>query len=196
MQTFETDSDNRDAVSRRRVLGLGATLLGSCGVGIGATYAAPIAVSKRAVALHNVHTGESFDGVYWRDGRYDPAAISQLSEVLRDHRANRVAHFDPRLFDILYLVQRRLNSCESYQVISAYRCAATNAAQRRMHSGVAKHSYHIQAMAVDVRLPSCSFEGLKDEALSLELGGVGSYPRSDFVHIDSGPVRSWGTGVD
>jgi uncharacterized protein YcbK (DUF882 family) len=162
-----------------------------------ATSAAGPAVGTRAAGTRSlriqvVNTGERWQGVYWRDGAYVPEATRRLDALLRDHRAGKVAEMDPKLYDQLWELHTRLESSEPWRVISAYRSPQTNAAVRRAHGGVARNSFHIQAKALDVDLTDRSVRAIRQAAIGLQAGGVGQYPRSDFVHIDTGPVRSWG----
>lgn len=145
----------------------------------------------RRVALRNINTGDVFDGVYWANGAYRPDALRRLDVVLRDHRANVVGRFDPRLFDALCQLQQRMGADEPFEVVCGFRSKRTNAIARRRSRGVAKESYHTRAMAVDIHLPGHSLRGLAETAKSLGAGGVGYYPRSGFVHVDTGPVRHW-----
>ncbi|WP_445599526.1 DUF882 domain-containing protein [Azospirillum sp. A39] len=146
---------------------------------------------KRRLVLHNVNTGEHFDEVYWTDGAYRPEVLRRLDRLLRDHRDGQVARFDPRLFDLVSELHRRMGSGEPFKVICGYRSKHTNALARRRSRGVAKESYHTRAMAMDIALPDRSLKGLAQEAKALKAGGVGVYGRSGFVHVDVGPVRTW-----
>jgi uncharacterized protein YcbK (DUF882 family) len=146
----------------------------------------------RSLRIQVVNTGERWEGVYWRDGAYVPEATRRLDALLRDFRAGKVAQMDPKLYDQLWELHTRLGSSEPWRVISAYRSPQTNAAARRTHRGVARNSFHIQAKALDVDLTDRSVRAIREAAIGLQAGGVGQYPRSDFVHIDTGPVRSWG----
>jgi len=154
--------------------------------------AAPLlGASVRRLSLHNVNTGDRFDGVYWANGAYRPEALRVLDNLLRDYRAHQVCRTDPRLFDLLWQVHQRLESSAPYEVVCGYRSVKTNALARRRSRGVAKESYHTRGMAVDVRLPDRALKGVAQQAMALRMGGVGHYPRSGFVHMDVGPVRSW-----
>lgn len=154
--------------------------------------AAPrFAPDRRSLAFHNLHTGENLDLVYWSDGTYHPDALHQINHVLRDFRSGDVHAIDPRLLDVLVSVNRGLDSEKPLQVISGYRSPATNALLRSESEGVAKSSLHMQGQAIDVRVPGRALSSLRRVAMSLRAGGVGYYPRSDFVHIDVGRVRYW-----
>ena len=176
--------------SRRRVLSLAA---GTAAALIAApAIAAPrVTADRRSLAFHNLHTGENLDLVYWSDGAYQPDALHEINRVLRDFRTGDVHPIDPQLLDLLVKVNRRLESTNPFQVISGYRSPATNALLRHETEGVAKSSLHMRGQAIDVRVPDRALSDLHRVAMSLRGGGVGYYPRSDFVHIDVGRVRYW-----
>jgi uncharacterized protein YcbK (DUF882 family) len=115
-----------------------------------------------------------------------------LNHFLRDHYTGEVGSMDPQLFDLLHRVRRALGSTAAFQVISGYRAPATNLRLRLTRGGgVARNSLHTEGRAIDVRLPGVALAELRDAALSLRAGGVGFYPREDFVHLDTGRVRHW-----
>jgi len=146
----------------------------------------------RALALVHTHTLERIDLVYAVDDRYVPRALELLNHFLRDHYTGDVGSIDPRVFDQLNTVQRALGSTRPYEVICGYRCAATNERLRRTRGGgVAARSLHMEGRAVDVRLPDMPLADLRDAALALRQGGVGYYPNEQFVHLDTGRVRTW-----
>ncbi len=146
---------------------------------------------SRAIAFLNVHTGDRVDIVYWAGGRYLRAGLDVVDWVLRDHRTGEAQTIDPNLLDLLYVLRQDLETQDPFELISGYRSVQTNEALRRTTSGVAKDSYHLRGQAVDVRLPGRALVDLRDTALALRGGGVGFYPKSNFVHIDVGPVRQW-----
>jgi uncharacterized protein YcbK (DUF882 family) len=146
----------------------------------------------RRLALSHTHTGERIELVYAVGGSFVPEAMGSLNRFLRDHYSGEVGAIDPQLFDLLHVVQRTLGSGRAYEIISGYRCPTTNASLRQTRGGgVARHSLHMEGRAVDVRLPGVPLADLRDAALSLRAGGVGFYPREQFVHLDTGRVRSW-----
>ncbi|HSB99227.1 MAG TPA: DUF882 domain-containing protein [Burkholderiaceae bacterium] len=150
------------------------------------------ASGARSLALKHTHTGERIDLVYAVGGQYVPGAMIALNRFLRDHYSGEVGLIDPQVFDQLHQLQQRLGSSGAFEVISAYRCPATNARLRAARGGgVAPNSLHLQGRAIDVRLPDTPLADLRDAALSLRGGGVGYYPRERFVHLDTGRVRSW-----
>ncbi len=154
--------------------------------------AAPAATGvARIMAFTNVHTGESFRGEYWVDGRYLPDAFGEIKTVLRDYRNNQKFPIDPRLMDVLYVLQRRLENKTPYEIFSGYRSPQTNAWLRRHTDGVARGSLHMQGQAIDLHQPGTPLAHLDRAAINLKAGGVGYYPSSDFVHIDTGSVRTW-----
>lgn len=146
----------------------------------------------RCIALSNAHTGEWLDVVYWADGAYIPEALEALNLLLRDWREDKVRRIDPAVIDILATTRGLLDCNEPYTVVSGYRTPKTNAMLRRRYKGVAQNSYHCKGKAVDIRLKSRSVRQISRAALALHRGGVGRYTRSDFVHLDCGPVRDWG----
>lgn len=181
-------------LQRRDVLKAGLTLSAVVGLGVSSVtpaFALPQPGSYK-IALKNLHTGESFQGVYREGGRYLPDAFEKISMVLRDFRANEVHPIDPRAIDILAVVHRMTGSREAYGVISGYRSPRTNSYLRQTGGGgVAKNSLHMVGRAVDVRLDGFNTKGLQQLAMKLRAGGVGYYRKSNFVHMDSGDVRSW-----
>jgi uncharacterized protein YcbK (DUF882 family) len=144
--------------------------------------------------FYHTHTGERLDVVYRRGDQYIPEALNEIDHFLRDHRTADVRHFDPRLFDLLYDLTATLgDSGGEIDVICGYRTPRSNEflRTRNLHTGVAQHSLHMQAEAIDIRLPGIPTSELRDAALRLHRGGVGYYRSSDFVHIDVGRVRHW-----
>lgn len=175
--------------SRRALLGAFA--------GIAAIAAAPVyarapgllrgAGDVRRVRMYSQRTGESVDTVYFANGRYIPEAITEISFFMRDWRQNEVKKYDPRNVDILAATLNMMDTNEPYLVISGYRTPQTN----RMLRGAARDSYHIKAMAADVRLKSRTTPNVYRAAMACGGGGVGLYNRSNFIHMDCGPVRTW-----
>jgi len=142
--------------------------------------------------LYNTHTAERIDIVYRRGGAYIPEALSKLDFFLRDHRTGDVRHFDPRLYDILSDLATSVGRPGGeIDIVCGYRTSSTNESLRAHTTGVAKNSLHIQAEAIDLRMPSIDTLKLRKAALALARGGVGYYPRSDFIHLDVGRVRQW-----
>jgi uncharacterized protein YcbK (DUF882 family) len=146
----------------------------------------------RTISLVNDRTEEWLKTVYWADGEYIPEAMAAINRILRDWREDSVREMDPKTIDILAATHSLLECSEPFEVVSGYRTPKTNAMLRRRSQGVAKNSYHIKGMAVDIAMKSRSVRQISSAGLSLHAGGVGRYSRSDFVHLDSGPVRKWG----
>jgi uncharacterized protein YcbK (DUF882 family) len=149
------------------------------------------AKGDRVLQLRNLHTGEKISATYWADGEYIHEEIVGLMNVLRDHRTNETMTMDLKLYDLLYTLQQQVEKNGSYHIISGYRSPATNAKLRSASSGVAKRSLHMQGKAVDIRLPGVELKHLREAALSLRAGGVGYYPKSNFIHVDTGRPRFW-----
>jgi uncharacterized protein YcbK (DUF882 family) len=146
---------------------------------------------ERRLRLYNIHTGEMIDTIYWMDGEYLGREIRYLEWVFRDHRTNEAHRIDPHLFDYLYKIDLLLGEGNVFNILSGYRSPRTNAMLRRTSRGVAKKSYHMVGKAVDIRLEDAPLAYLLRAAKSLHLGGVGYYPRSNFIHIDTGAPRFW-----
>jgi uncharacterized protein YcbK (DUF882 family) len=147
--------------------------------------------AERRLRLYNTHTGERLTATYWAAGQYQPDEIAALDRLLRDHRSGEVQALDRRLFDILHALQQQTGAHGTYEVISGYRSPATNNQLRRTSGGVAKDSLHTRGQAIDVRLTGVALPDLRRAALDLRAGGVGYYPASDFIHLDTGRVRTW-----
>ena len=145
----------------------------------------------RVISLHNLHTDEKLEAVYFDKGVYVPDALQALNKLMRDHRTNAVYSIDPKLFDLLVKVRGAVDSKGCFELISGYRCPVSNAALHAKSAEVAVHSLHTKGMASDVRIGDVQLDHLQKAALALRGGGVGLYPVSDFVHVDVGPVRQW-----
>jgi len=178
-------------VTRRLFLGGIAS-----GLAMPAVAAAPAVLkgagNYRALSLYNQRTGEWFKSVYWVEGEYIPEALEAVNYLLRDWREELIKPIAPATLDILAATHALLDCNEPFTVISGYRSAKTNAMLRRRRRGVARNSYHIKGMAVDLRLKTRSVRQIARAGLSLGAGGVGRYSRARFVHLDSGPPRDWG----
>lgn len=146
---------------------------------------------ERALAFYNLHTGERLKAVFWAGGTYVPAGLSAIDSFMRDFRTGEIKRIDPRLLDLLYRLTRHLETREQIHLISGYRSPETNAMLRKHSRGVALHSLHMEGQAADIRIPGRSLEHLRRAALALNGGGVGFYPRLDFVHMDTGRPRQW-----
>lgn len=198
--TLETESKVEDAIdffsARRAILkagALGGVLLPTL-FGGGAAQAASFAVNGGdtfRVSFRNQHTGEAFSGPYRVGGRYIPAAFEKINVVLRDFRTGEVFPIDPRVMDIICTLQIKSGSRQPFEVLSCYRSPRTNEMLQRSSGGVARHSLHLTGQAIDVRMPGFSTKRLRDIGKTLHAGGVGYYPKSDFVHLDTGRVRYW-----
>jgi uncharacterized protein YcbK (DUF882 family) len=145
---------------------------------------------RRAI-LDNLHTGEAFNEVYYANGSYLPDALAEATRIMRDWRTGDERFIDPTLFDALHAIRDRLESPRPFQVISGYRSPRTNAMLNRRSNGVAENSQHVLGKAIDVRIEGVELSNLRNAALDLAAGGVGYYPRSNFVHVDTGRVRQW-----
>ncbi len=149
--------------------------------------------ADRQLSFHHLHTGEKLKLTYWEAGQYVPESLREINQLLRDFRTGEHHRIDPRLFDLLYGLQTKLGSKGSFEIISAYRSPKTNEMLRHSSSGVAKKSLHMQGQAIDIRLAGVDLKHLHQAALQAKVGGVGLYSRSNFIHVDTGRVRTWGS---
>lgn len=148
--------------------------------------------SIRRIHLINVHTGDNYDLVYFKNGEYVSDSIARLNHLMRDRRANVATNMDTTLYDQLYLLQTTLGLNRPIHVLSGYRTPETNAKLRRRSKRVAKHSLHMEGRAADIYVPGTHVSKLQQAALGFAAGGVGLYSSSNFIHLDTGPVRNWG----
>lgn len=146
---------------------------------------------EKRLAFFNTHTCERLDVCYCTAGRYDARALAEINHILRDHRTGEVGPIATGLLDLLHTLSLRLETPHPLHVISGYRSPGTNATLHRCNRGVASQSLHVYGKAIDIRVPGIQTLELRGIALALAAGGVGYYPKSDFVHVDIGRVRSW-----
>jgi uncharacterized protein YcbK (DUF882 family) len=145
----------------------------------------------RRVNLYNLHTGESINAVYKEGSKILPDAIDEINYVLRDFRNDQTTKMDLALLDLLDTLARKLDVYSSFNVISGYRSPATNAMLAERSNGVAKNSMHMQGKAIDIRIPGVDLKYLRNVARDVQIGGVGYYASSNFVHVDTGRIRHW-----
>jgi uncharacterized protein YcbK (DUF882 family) len=185
--------DMQKSFSRRSFLGYGA-LAAAAAMVPGRAQAAVTKRPERVLSFFHTHTGERLKIAYCCDGVYQPEALAQLNHLLRDFRVEQEKPIDPKLFDLLHELGGTLETDQPYHIISGYRSPTTNTMLRERggaHTGVASSSLHMVGKAVDIRLPGMKLDHLRSAAASLKLGGVGYYPSSNFVHVDTGRVRYW-----
>ena len=189
----------RTQLSRRSFLGFGAAAVAAALAPSQALAAAGMKASsalaaERGLSFFHTHTGERLTTAYCSAGEYVAPALSDVNLLLRDFRVNQVKAIDPALLDLLFELNGMLGTDQPFHVISGYRTPQTNAMLQERggaHSGVASHSLHMDGKAIDIRVPGIKLERLRDSAKSLKIGGVGYYPGSNFVHVDTGRVRHW-----
>lgn len=179
-------------LNRRLLLAAGAGVLGSAAAAVAAPNILSGRGDIRSVNLFNPRTRDRLNSVYWVEGRYIPEVMREIDHLMRDWRLDAVKSIDPGLVDIISAVHREVDSNDSIEIFSGYRSPQTNRMLRSRSRAVASNSYHIRAMAADIHMDSRSVRQLSGAAMSLGAGGVGRYSRSDFVHVDCGPTRSWG----
>lgn len=175
-------------LSRRRFLGTLGTAPALAGASLPALSAS---ANPRELRLSHLHTGERLRVEYYSAGRYLPDALDEINRLLRDFRTGDVGTIDPGLLDVLNRLAVATGTTRPFEVISGYRSPASNRLLRERSRGVASKSRHMTGEAIDIRLADVPLNGLRDAALALHIGGVGYYPASRFVHVDTGPVRRW-----
>lgn len=146
---------------------------------------------ERALSFYHTHTFKELSIVYFRNGRYIPKALNKINSFLKDFRTGDIHPIDPVLLDLLHDLRQAAKVKGVFEVISGYRSPHTNTLLRSKSDGVASHSLHMYGKAIDIRLPSFSTERLHQIALNFQRGGVGFYPQSDFLHLDTGHIRAW-----
>ncbi|MBV0891655.1 DUF882 domain-containing protein [Paracoccus sp. Z118] len=179
--------------SRRGILGVfAATSVAAAPVMANAFGIIRKAGDYRRVRMYSGRTGETIDTVYWVDGKYIRDSLNEINIFMRDWRTGEVIGVDPRMIDVAAASHRLLQTNEPYMMLSGYRSPRTNAMLRSRSSGVARNSLHMTGKAADLRLKSRSVSQMYQAAASCKAGGVGRYSKSNFVHMDCGPVRTWG----
>ena len=147
--------------------------------------------APRSLSFHHLHTGERLAVEYFAGGDYLPHALHEVNHVLRDWRTGTSHPIEPALLDLLHELHTASGSKQPFEVICGYRSPKTNAMLASHSEQVSPRSLHLKGKAIDIRLPDVSLRKLRDTALGLRRGGVGYYPTSNFVHVDTGRVRSW-----
>jgi len=181
--------DDGKSLSRRRLLTFAAPLVLSFSPF--AAAAASRIRGERSISLLNLHTGESLSTIYWQDGRYIPESLRRINKNLRDWRNEKQTVMEPELIDLLHDLRRRMDTRAPVHVVSGYRSPETNSDLRRASANVARNSFHMKGEAIDIKLPDRDLRALRRIAVDMRRGGVGYYPRSGYVHLDVGPVRTW-----
>ena len=181
------------AVTRRGLLGIFA----ATAVVAAPTYSNAFGILRgsgdvRRIRMYSGRTGESLDTIYWLEGEYIPEALKEINYFMRDWREDAQVKMDPRTLDIAAAAHRLMDTTEPYMLLSGYRTPRTNALLREGSRGVARNSLHMKGMAADLRLKSRSVNQMYRAATACDAGGVGKYSRSNFVHMDCGPIRTWG----
>jgi uncharacterized protein YcbK (DUF882 family) len=153
--------------------------------------ATPNQREHHVLSFYNIHTGESLKTCYRSNGKLINRALNRISHVMRDHRTGEIKPVDPSLLDLLHHIKIEIKPRSPINIISGYRSPSTNAALRKVTAGVARKSLHMQGRAIDIRIPGYETAALRQLAVNLHSGGVGYYSESNFVHLDTGPVKVW-----
>lgn len=196
MTIYSTDSMTADTVDggtdqSRRTFVRNLAILAVSGSALKPARLMAATNPERRLNFINTHTREKLDVVYYSHGNYLYDALGEIDQLFRDHRTDEVYPMDQSLLDILHDLSLLTRSRNAFEIISGYRSPASNAMLRRKSHGVARKSYHMVGKAVDIRLPDVNSRTLRNIAVSLKSGGVGYYRKSDFVHVDTGRIRTW-----
>jgi uncharacterized protein YcbK (DUF882 family) len=151
----------------------------------------PHASEFKTLAFEHTHTGDKLKLTYFERGRYIEEALQEINYLLRDFRTDAVHPIDTALLDQLFILKQILSVKKPFHIISGYRSPLTNSQLRKHSSGVAEHSFHMQGRAIDIRVEGLSTKTIRKAALTMAQGGVGYYPRDNFVHLDTGRFRTW-----
>jgi uncharacterized protein YcbK (DUF882 family) len=177
-------------LGRRRLLGVGLVAAATSLIAP-AAWASQGPAGDRTLALYNTHTDEKLKATYVRGSAFDKGALKDINHILRDHRTGDVFPIDLKLLDLLTELHRKTGSKQPFQIISGYRSPKTNTMLSSGSTGVAKRSMHLDGKAIDIRLADVKLRELRDIAIAMKRGGVGMYTGSNFVHVDTGRVRTW-----
>jgi uncharacterized protein YcbK (DUF882 family) len=191
LQNSDQINNTLTEFSRRDFLGLSITAAVASLVPSEIYAAAEEIQTEKIICFHNVYTLETLETVYWKNGEYIPRALSDINHIFRDIRTGKERTINKDLINLLYNLQQEVKVKEPFQIVSGYRTPRSNALLRKTTKGVAKNSFHMYGKAVDIRLPDYSLSTLRRKAMKLRGGGVGYYPRSNFIHVDVGSVRYW-----
>lgn len=186
------DSRGVDFSRRRMLAGVGAGALALGLAPLGTALARTAGSEVRGLSLVNLYTSESVAIDYFANGAYIPEALRELDRFMRDPIDGTRRRMNPALYDLLNGIYRLMETPLPFHLISGYRSPKTNAMLRRRSRGVARRSLHMSGLAADIRLPGRDLEDLRRAAKALKRGGVGLYTRSNFIHVDTGRIRSWG----
>jgi uncharacterized protein YcbK (DUF882 family) len=185
--------DNAQRFERRDILKMGLVgfLAASVPLISAKQASAAAGVSSWNIKLYHAHTGETFSGTYRVGDKYLPDVFKRMNYFLRDFRTHEVFPMDPHVIDLVSIIQRRIGTNQPLEILSGYRSPKTNAMLREASTGVAKNSLHMYGQAIDIREDNYSTKRIRSIACGLKAGGVGYYPKSDFVHVDTGKIRTW-----
>ncbi len=147
---------------------------------------------KKVLKLYNVHMDKTFYAPFFERNYYKLSGLFEINKAFVDYRQREITRVDVKLINLLYDLKLSLGTDSPFNIVSGYRTPKTNNMLRRTHRGVAKNSLHTKGKAVDIYIPNVSLRKVRDTAIGLAQGGVGYYPRSNFVHVDVGPIRTWG----
>ncbi|MDD5275995.1 MAG: YcbK family protein [Methylovulum sp.] len=173
------------------LLSLGCPEMVSAAVRHTYTSTRPHTPAHKIIALENINTGDKLKLAYFEQGRYVKEALQEINYLFRDFHSGDVHPIDPSLLDQLYDLKQNLDVTRPVHIISGYRSPVTNAQLRKQSHKVAKHSLHMEGRAIDIRIEGVKTKHIRNAAIAMQRGGVGYYPRANFVHLDTGEIRTW-----
>ena len=192
MNSYNIDEENETIkLSRRNFLKKSTLLAGSALALPQALFSNTHSGVQKALTLYNIHSHETFYAPFFEKNYYKLSGLFEINRAFVDYRTKEMIQVDVKLVNLLYDIRVRLGLDKQFNILSGYRSPKTNAWLRRRNKGVAKNSFHMYGQAVDLNVPGVSLKKLRNVAISLKQGGVGYYPKSGFVHVDVGPVRTW-----
>lgn len=199
-KTAEDDSNDRVSTmtgiasistSRRTFLKMGVSAILAAAAHPVIAAVDPAGIDPHVLSFYNIHTGEALRTCYRANGKLIDQAVERINYILRDYRTGDIKPVDPNLLDLLHQIVTEVSPHAPINIISGYRSPRTNAALRKITQGVARNSLHIEGRAIDIRIPGKKTSAIRKLAVELKSGGVGYYPDSDFVHLDTGPIKIW-----
>jgi len=191
---IQTDADDSAPACHQRRRVLTGLALSAAALHVPQAAANIRPLYERKLQFSHLHTGEQLKTTYWAEGRYLSSSLDEINYLLRDFRTGDIHPIDPKLLDLLHTIRLQSRNSNPFEIISGYRSPKTNNQLRASGGGgVAKKSLHMQGKAIDIRLPGTPLKELHRIACDAKVGGVGLYTGSNFVHIDTGSVRYWGS---
>jgi uncharacterized protein YcbK (DUF882 family) len=194
LSPINANGDEESLVSRRGFLRKAAILTGGAIITQQELFAYADSSDVKSIKLRNIHQNKLYKAEFFEKNCYKLSGLFEVNKAFIDYRAHEITRIDIDLINLLYDIGTHIGLDKEFSIVSGYRSKHTNNMLRRHMKGVAKDSFHTKGKAVDIYVPGVKLRRLRDIAIGLGRGGVGYYPRSNFVHVDVGPVRTWRKG--